>query len=127
MVGGAGLSRGRLHPTQLKAGDALDFWRVLAVEPSQRLLLLAEMKMPGEALMEFRLTPLASGETEVQQLSRFLPRGLGGILYWYSLFPFHQIVYRGMLEALARAVGKPILSGPARFTPALPRSPGHGK
>jgi hypothetical protein len=85
------------------------------------------MKMPGEALMEFRLTPLNDGQTEVQQLSRFLPRGLGGILYWYSLFPFHQLVYRGMLKALARAVGKPILSGPERFTPALPRKRGPGK
>ncbi|MDD2900970.1 MAG: SDR family oxidoreductase [Syntrophales bacterium] len=127
LVGGAGLNRGRLHPTELKPGDALDFWRVLAVEPPQRLLLLAEMKMPGEALKEFRLTPLNGEQTEVQQLSRFLPRGLGGILYWYSLFPFHQLIYRGMLKALARAVGKPILSGPTRFTPALPRKSGGGK
>jgi uncharacterized protein YbjT (DUF2867 family)/uncharacterized protein YndB with AHSA1/START domain len=127
VVGGAGLSRGRLHPTHLKAGDALDFWRVLAVEPPKRLLLLAEMKMPGEAIMEFRLTPVSGGHTEVQQLSRFLPRGLGGIIYWYSLFPFHQWVYRGMLQALARAAGKAILSGPERFTPALPWSSGFGK
>ncbi|MEW6657743.1 MAG: SDR family oxidoreductase [Thermodesulfobacteriota bacterium] len=129
VVGGAGLSRGRLHPTNLKVGDTLDFWRVLAVEPPKRLLLLAEMKMPGEALMEFRLTPLSGGQTEVQQLSRFLPRGLGGILYWYSLFPFHQWVYRGMLKALAPTVGKPIVSGPERFTPVWPRKggPNQGK
>jgi len=124
---GPGLSRSRLHPTHLKVGDALDFWRVLAVEPPRRLLLLAEMKMPGEALMEFRLTPLNGGQTEVQQLSRFLPRGLGGILYWYSLFPFHQWVYRGMLRSLAKAAGKPVLSGPERFTPVLPRKTGFGK
>jgi len=127
LLGGPGLRRGRRHPTHLQAGDALDFWRVLAVEPPQRLLLLAEMKMPGEALMEFRLTPLNGGQTEVQQLSRFLPRGLGGILYWYSLFPFHQWIYRGMLRALAQAAGKPIISGPQRFTPALPRAGGPGK
>ncbi|MHB8066448.1 MAG: SDR family oxidoreductase [Desulfobaccales bacterium] len=121
VLGGAGLSRGRLHPQRLCVGDALDFWRVLAVEPPLRLLLLAEMKMPGEALMEFRLTPLAGEQTEIQLLSRFLPRGLGGILYWYSLFPFHQWVYRGLLKALAAAAGKPVISGPHRFTPALPR------
>ncbi len=124
VLGGAGLSRGRLHPTDLKAGDALDFWRVLAVEPPTRLLLLAEMKMPGEALMEWRLTPLAEGRTEVQLLSRFLPRGLGGILYWYGLFPFHQWVYRGLLKAMAAAAGKPVIFGPTRFTPALPRKRG---
>lgn len=127
LLGGAGLSRGRLHPTELKAGDALDFWRVLAVEPHRRLLLLAEMKMPGEALMEFRLTPITEGQTEVQQLSRFLPRGLGGIIYWYSLFPFHQWVYGGMLRALARTAGKAIISGPERFTPVLPLGGGLSK
>jgi len=127
VLGGAGLSRGRRHPQRLRPGDALDFWRVLAVEPTRRLLLLAEMRLPGKALMEFRLTPLADGQTEVQMLSRFLPRGLGGILYWYSLFPFHQWVYRGLLQALARGAGKRILSGPERFTPVLPRRGGPGK
>ncbi len=127
VLGGVGLSRGRLHPTRLRPGDALDFWRVLAVEPPTRLLLLAEMKLPGEALMELRLTSMEGGQTEVQLLSRFLPRGLGGILYWYSLFPFHQWVYRGMLQALAVTMGKSILSGPERFTPALPRKSGPDK
>ena len=89
LVGGVGLRRGRRHPTEIGVGDALDFWQVLEVEPQQRLLLVAEMKTPGEALLEFQLTPLANGQVELQMLSRFLPRELFGILYWYVLYPFH--------------------------------------
>jgi hypothetical protein len=85
------------------------------------------MKLPGEAMMEFRLTPLEGGQTEVQLFSRFFPRGLGGILYWYSLFPIHLWVYRGMVQALAAAGGKPVLSRPEQFVPALARAGGPGK
>jgi len=127
LLGGVGLSRGRSHPTQLKIGDYLDFWGVLAVKPSRRLVLLAEMKLPGEAYMEFRLTPLKEGQTEVQLFSRFFPRGLSGILYWYSLFPLHLWVYRGMVRALAAVGGKPVLSRPERHVPALTRSRSPGK
>ena len=127
LLGGPGLSRGRSHPTRLRVGDCLDFWRVQAVEPSRGLLLLAEMKLPGEAMMEFRLTPLEGGQTEVQLFSRFFPRGLGGLLYWYSLFPLHLWVYRGMVQALAAAGGKPVLSRPEQFVPALARKGGLGK
>jgi hypothetical protein len=100
-------------------GDALDFWRVLGVEPPHRLQLLAEMKLPGEAVLEFRLHPLSSGRTEFQQLSRFLPKGLYGILYWYSTYPLHRWIFKGMLQGIARAVGKRILEGPDRFAPRL--------
>jgi uncharacterized protein YndB with AHSA1/START domain len=119
LAGGSGLRRGRRHPSQLYVGDALDFWRVLEVEPPSRLVLLAEMKMPGEALLEFRITPRGQGRTELEQLSRFLPRGLGGIAYWYSLYPFHQWIFGGMLKAIARSIQKPVVSGPERFTPKL--------
>jgi uncharacterized protein YbjT (DUF2867 family) len=112
LLGGIGFRGGRRHPEDLAPGDALDFWRVLEVEPPQRLLLLAEMKLPGEAVLEFTLTETAGGATELRQVARFLPKGLGGILYWYALEPLHHWVYRGMLKALARAVGRPILSGP---------------
>jgi hypothetical protein len=119
LAGGVGLRRGRRHPTEIGAGDALDFWRVLEVDSPQRLLLVAEMKTPGEALLEFQITPLANGQVELQMLSRFLPRGLVGILYWYVLYPFHQWIFYGMLKAIARSIDKPIVSGPERFTPKL--------
>ena len=118
--GGIGLRRGRRHPVELRAGDAVDFFRVLEVETHCRLQLLAEMKFPGEATLEFRIHPMKNGQTELQQLSRYLPRGLAGLLYWYSMYPFHQWVFSGMLKGIARATGKPIIRGPDRFAPRRP-------
>jgi uncharacterized protein YbjT (DUF2867 family) len=117
MVGGIGLRKGRRDPARLHAGDIVDFFRVLEVEEPHRLYLLAEMKFPGEATLEFRLHPMANGRTELQQISRYLPRGISGLLYWYIFYPFHQWVFHGMLKGIARAVGKPIVSGPDRFAP----------
>ena len=74
------------------------------------------MKLPGEAILEFTLAETDEGKTELRQVARFLPRGLGGILYWYALEPFHHWVYRGMLKAIAQKVGKPILAGPKSVT-----------
>ena len=115
LAGGAGLHRGRRHPERLQVGDALDFFRVLEVEPDRRLLLLAEMKLPGEATLEFRLAPRTEGETELTMRARFLPRGLGGLAYWYALEPFHRRIYQGMLRNLAAAAGKSITAGPERL------------
>ncbi len=112
LLGGSGLRRGRRQPRELHAGDALDFFRVLEIEPHKRLLLLAEMKMPGEATLEFRLTPRADGQTELAQIARFLPRGLWGMAYWYILDPCHRHIYQGMLRNIAAATGKPITAGP---------------
>jgi len=119
LAGGIGLRRGRRHPTVLYPGDALDFWRVLEIEEPYRLTLLAEMKVPGEALLDFRIHPLDGGLTELQQLSRFLPRGLLGLLYWYALYPLHQWVFKGMLKAIAQASGAIIREGPDRFAPRM--------
>ena len=119
LVGGVGLRRGRRHPLEIGVGDALDFWRVLEVDPPNRLLLVAEMKTPGEALLEFQITPKSNGQAELQMLSRFLPKGLFGILYWYVLYPFHQWIFYGMLKAIAKSIKKPIASEPERFTPKL--------
>jgi hypothetical protein len=116
LVGGIGLRRGRRHPSDLRVGDALDFWRVLVVQPKERLVLLAEMKVPGEALLDIRITPAGDDAVGLQFLSRFLPRGISGILYWYGLYPFHQWIFGGMLKSIAAAVGRPIVSGPERFT-----------
>jgi uncharacterized protein YbjT (DUF2867 family) len=122
LVGGSGFRGGRRHPTQLNPGDALDFWRVLEVEPPYHLILVAEMKLPGEALLEFKLKPLPGGMTELIQLSRFLPKGLFGILYWYLFDPFHRILYPNLLRAIGRAIGKPIVLGPEKI-----KSPGKKK
>lgn len=122
LAGGVGLRRGRRHPSELMVGDALDFWRVLKVDPPQQLLLLAEMKTPGEALLEFRLTPIGDKQTELQMLSRFLPQGLGGILYWYFLYPFHEWIFYGMLKSIAQSIKRPIAGVPERFTPRLTAS-----
>jgi uncharacterized protein YbjT (DUF2867 family) len=119
LTGGVGLRRGRRHHSEIGVGDALDFWRVLEVEAPRRLLLVAEMKTPGEALLEFKITPSGNGQVEIQMLSRFLPKGLFGILYWYGLYPFHEWIFFGMLKAIAKSINRPILHGPERFTPRL--------
>ena len=90
------------------------------MEAARRLQLLAEMRFPVEAILEFRLHALKNGGTELQQLSRYLPRGISGLMYWYVLYPFHQFVFKGMLKGIAKAVGAPILQGPDRFAPRLP-------
>ncbi len=112
LFGGPGMGRGRRDPLAVQAGDALDFWRVLAAEPGRRLKLVAEMKVPGEAVLELLLTERGDGATEVRQCARFRPRGLLGLLYWYSVLPLHNLVFAGMLRGIARAAGGRILSGP---------------
>lgn len=112
LVGGPGLRRGRRHPHDLRVGDALDFWRVLVADENRRLRLLAEMKLPGEALLQFDVAEEGPGRTRLTLRARFLPRGLWGIVYWYPLMPVHGPLFRGMLTALARKAGGKILSGP---------------
>lgn len=118
LAGGIGFRGGRRHPSDLRVGDALDFWRVLEVDPPHRLKLLAEMKLPGEAILEFNLLPKGNNQVELRQTARFLPQGLGGLLYWYSLYPLHQWVYGGMLQAIAQAAGRPIVQGPEPVKPS---------
>jgi len=114
LFGGVGLSRGRRSSEQLRPGDALDFWRVVAVEKPHRLFLVAEMKLPGKAVLEMRLTETGEGGTELLQSARFLPRGLLGILYWYAVVPFHNIVFDGMLRGMARAAEVKLKRGPEK-------------
>ena len=82
-------------------------------------MLLADMKVPGEALLEFKINLIEDHYTDLQMLSRFLPKGLWGMLYWYSLYPLHEKIFFGMLNGIARTIEKPIVSGPERFTPRL--------
>ena len=100
-VGGPGLRRGRRSPNRLRAGDPLDFWRVLVADKaSKRLLLYAEMKLPGEAWLQFRIVDQPDGSHAVEQLAAYRPRGLAGRLYWYSVLPFHGIIFKGMVKNL---------------------------
>jgi uncharacterized protein YbjT (DUF2867 family) len=117
LAGGYGTRRGRRHPVEIKTGDALDWWRVLDADPCRRLLLLAEMKAPGEATLEFRINQTKNGVTELVQIASFLPRGLAGLLYWYSVYPFHFFIFRGMLKEIAKASGTAIISGPTEIKP----------
>jgi uncharacterized protein YbjT (DUF2867 family) len=104
LLGGPGLNRGRRHPERIAYGDALDFWRVTATEPGRRLTLRAEMKLPGDALLEFLIEPDAtsSDRSFLTQVARFKPRGVLGLVYWYSILPFHDIVFRGMIRGIRR-------------------------
>ena len=111
-VGGPGLRRGRRDPVDLRVGDGLDFWRVVALEPGHRLLLLAEMKAPGDALLEFKIQAEGQRRVSIEMVARFLPRGLAGIAYWFALLPIHQWLFEGMLKTVARQTGKRILEGP---------------
>lgn len=120
LAGGVGLRRVTIRRETLTVGDPLDFWRVVALEPGRRLVLLAEMRTPGEALLELRLTPTGPGATELVVHSKFLPRGLAGLAYWYALLIPHNLVFAGLLRGMAEAMGAPILSGPTRFTPTRP-------
>ncbi|APZ44856.1 epimerase [Polaribacter reichenbachii] len=94
IFGGAGLRRGRRHPTELNAGDALDFWRVIYADKEKgKLLLYAEMILPGEAWLEFKIE-----KGILYQTATFRPRGLAGRLYWYAVMPFHWFVFNGMIN-----------------------------
>jgi hypothetical protein len=97
LFGGIGLRRGRTSPTDLDAGDALDFWRVIFADKQQKkLLLYAEMKLPGEAWLEFKIE-----DGILKQTATFRPRGLGGRLYWYAVLPFHGFIFNGLIKELA--------------------------
>ena len=98
LFGGVGLRRGRKNQTEISPGEALDFWRVLIADRTEkRLLLFAEMKLPGEAWLEFRI----DNQNILHQTATFRPLGLWGRLYWYSVLPFHGFIFRGMIQNIA--------------------------
>ena len=107
LVGGVGLRRGRRDPDVPTVGDTLDFWRVEAYETRRRLRLSAEMKLPGRAWLEFEVVPDPRGAV-IHQTAVFEPLGLSGLFYWYALWPVHAVIFRGLLNAIARrAEGSP--------------------
>lgn len=117
LTGGVGSNRGRRHPSDLLVGDALGFWRVLEMQEGRSLVLLADMKAPGEAVLIIRLADSGRG-SELMIIGRFLPKGLAGLAYWHGLHPFHAWLYKGMLKEMARRAEARILIGPEEFTPS---------
>lgn len=103
-VGGAGLRRGRRDPLKLRAGESLDFWRVEEIDHGRYLRLNAEMKLPGEAWLEFELIPTTKpGVIQLKQTATFIPKGLFGNLYWYVIAPFHFLVFPTMIRNIEKA------------------------
>lgn len=102
VIGGVGLRRGRRHPELLRLGDAVDFWRVAAIEAGRSLRLHAEMKLPGEAWLEFEIEP-AGDHARLVQTASFYPRGLLGRLYWLVLTPFHGVIFKQMAQGIVAA------------------------
>ena len=111
-VGGVGMRRGRRHPRQLRVGEPLDFWRVEALEPSHLLRLRAEMKLPGTAWLQFKISPEGVG-SRVDQTAFFDPRGLFGYLYWYVFLPFHRFLFPGLIRAVCRSAELDVAKAPA--------------
>jgi uncharacterized protein YbjT (DUF2867 family) len=105
LVGGVGMRRGRPLQDELRVGDTLDFWRVEAFEPDHLLRLAAEMKLPGRAWLEFEVTGEGNSST-IRQTAIFDPVGFFGLMYWYALYPVHQLVFGGMLRGIAAAALK---------------------
>jgi uncharacterized protein YbjT (DUF2867 family) len=99
LVGGVGIRRGRTSPVEIAAGDALDFWRVIyADKKEKRLLLYAEMKLPGEAWLEFNIDP----DNILKQTATFRPKGIWGRIYWFSVLPFHGLIFKGMIRNISK-------------------------
>ncbi len=105
LVGGPGLRRGRRDPEKIEFGESLDFWRVIGIEQNASLALRAEMKLPGTANLEFKLTP-EGNSTRLQMTALFKPRGLLGLAYWYAVLPLHHFVFSGMLNGIRRDAEK---------------------
>ncbi len=116
LVGGYGLQPGRRDQSGLMVGELVDFWRVLEVKPPHNLLLLAEMKMPGEAMLEFQLRDVPGRRVEAEITVRFLPKGLGGLLYWHLSYKVHSLVIRTMLCNMIQNSGMPLVHGPQVFS-----------
>jgi hypothetical protein len=119
--GGVGMRRGRRDPEWLQPGDVVDCWRVESIEPPRHLRLVAEMKLPGRAWLEFEVEPANAGVV-IRQTATFDPMGLWGITYWYALFPMHELVFRGMIRNLGR-LAVVVAAKTEPFHPPIPKTP----
>lgn len=102
LVGGPGMRRTRRHPTELRPGDTVDWWRVEETEPGRRVTLVAEMRLPGSAALELEALDLGGGRSRITAKVFFHPAGLWGLLYWISLIPVHKLIFRALAVGLAR-------------------------
>ena len=100
LIGGVGLRRGRRDPNSVRVGDAIDFWRVEKIKNNQLLRLRAEIKLPGFAWLQFEVLPKGNNESSLVQTAYFAPKGLSGLLYWYGLYPFHSIIFSGLIQKI---------------------------
>jgi uncharacterized protein YbjT (DUF2867 family) len=116
LSGGVGLKRGRRHSEELHIGDVLDFWRVLDIKPPTSLVLLAEKKMAGEAILSFELVPQPKG-VEIRLGTRFHPKGLVGVIRWYLFLPIHNYLLKGLLKELSVKSGRFVLRGVRKYLP----------
>jgi len=112
LLGGPGMRRGRRHPTEVRPGDTIDWWRVVAVEPGRRLTLMAEMRVPGTAVLELEAKPTTEGST-IAAIAYFHPAGIWGLLYWYALLPVHIRIFEALAGGLATAASRLAQPGPS--------------
>ena len=124
VVGGVGIRRGRRSATDLRVGDAVDFWRVEAYRPGELLRLRAEMKLPGLAWLQFECLPDEGRGTTLRQTAFFEPRGLLGYAYWYSVVPFHEFIFGNMATRIVQEAEKldesaAALAKPTDYSPAI--------
>lgn len=115
LVGGVGFRRSRRDPDELRVGDALDFWRVEAVEPGHLLRLRAEMRVPGRAWLQFEAAPVQDSRSLLTQTAFFASRGLSGLLYWYLLYPIHGLIFSQMIRKLALRAESTAQSSESRY------------
>jgi len=124
MVGGPGLRRGRRDPETVGYGEALDFWRVVGFERDRRLALRAEMKVPGEALLEFRVEALNDRQCVLHQSALFRPRGLFGLAYWYSVLRFARVHHKPQPEILSDGLQLLLVTRPLHLPVSVPHFSG---
>jgi hypothetical protein len=123
LLGGVGMRRGRRDADELRIGDALDFFRVEAIDPPHLLRLRAEMKVPGSAWLEWSVSAEPDGSAIVRQLATFHPRGVAGRAYWWVLLPIHKIIWKRLAEGLAALAELEELPGRTSRRPPPKRSP----
>jgi uncharacterized protein YbjT (DUF2867 family) len=119
LVGGPGFTHGRRHPTDVRVGDAIDYWTVIGIEHERRLTLSFEMRAPGAGILEFEIEPCGDGTTRLTETAYWHPQGVWGLLYWYALVPAHLFLFERMTRAIARRAE-------ALESPGRPVQPGRG-
>lgn len=108
------MRRRRRHPANVHVGDIIDWWRVVALEPGRRLTLLAEMRMPGSAVLEFESISSPAGGSTITVAAYFNPAGVWGLLYWLALIPVHRRIFAALADGLARWAVTESMSGDTR-------------